>query len=517
MTFVWVKFIICTLVIFFAGRKVAKYGDIIADKSGLGGLWIGLLLVAIATSLPEIFTGVGSIIFLGDPNLTTGNLFGANSYNLLNFVILDFLNKEGPLLSVMSAGQLLIAWLTLIPLGIAIVGIILSNIFSIPSIVNISIFSILIFISYLFIIRKIFVFEKGHPKKDDQSEKHKDITLKKAFLFFGISALGIIFAGIWLAYIGDDLAGALNLNSSFIGSLFLGFTTTLPEIVVSFAAMRLGARELAVANMLGSNLFNMTIIFINDLLYRKAPIFVSLHLNHIFTGFMVLIMTLVVIFAMISRPKKKAILNFSWYAIILVVVFLIGAYVNFAGAQSQDIDGLVIDDFEGEISPVTVDYGAGGGSAIKVSASKDIKYHGQQAIKLDYDSVSGGYMWVARGYKLDVKGADRWLKRPEEIVWSDYSSLSFYMYGSNSGSSIAVDIADSDFELFRFMVKDDFQGWKQIVCPFDKFFSRGDWQPDKAETNAELDFPINSYRFEPRSITKGLIYIDYVHLIRDER
>jgi len=355
MIAIWLKFIICTLLIFFAGRKVAKYGDIIADKSGLGGLWVGLLLVAIATSLPEIFTGVGSIIFVENPNLTCGNLFGANSYNILNIAILDFLNKEGPLLSMMSAGQLLTAWLTLIPLGIAILGIFLSNVFSIPSIAHISIFSILILFSYLFIIRKIFIFEKNQTKSKDQSDKHEYITLKKAFLFYCVSAFVIIFAGIWLAYIGDNLAKMMNLNSSFVGSLFLGFTTTLPEIVVSFAAMRLGAREMAVANMLGSNLFNITIIFINDLLYLKAPIFASLNLNHIFTGFMVMVMTFVIIFALISKPKKKTKLNLSWYAIILIVVFLFGAYVNFSTAESSNI--LVIDDFEGEISPKTIDYG----------------------------------------------------------------------------------------------------------------------------------------------------------------
>ncbi|MFC1709707.1 carbohydrate binding domain-containing protein, partial [Candidatus Omnitrophota bacterium] len=280
-------------------------------------------------------------------------------------------------------------------------------------------------------------------------------------------------------------------------------------------AMRLGAKEMAVANMLGSNLFNMTIIFLNDLLYRQAPIFTVLHLNHVFTCFMVLMMTFVVIFAMKVRPKKKTRLNLSWPAIVLVVVFLVGAYVNFSTAETADV--LVIDDFEGEISLATVDYGAGGGSVIQVSASKGIKYHGQQAVKLDYDSVSGGYMWVARGFKLEVKGADRWLRRPEEIDWPGYSALSFYMFGSNSGASIAVDITDSGFELFRFMIKDNFQGWKQIICPFDKFFARGDWQPDKAKTNAQLDFPINSFQFEPRSIVKGIIYIDYVHLIGKEQ
>ncbi|MBL7130129.1 MAG: hypothetical protein ISS45_01780 [Candidatus Omnitrophica bacterium] len=513
MFFAWIKFIICTLLILLAGRKIAKCGDIIAEKTGLGGLWVGLLLLAIATSLPEIFTGVGSIIFVKDPNLTCGNLFGANSYNLLNIAILDFLNKEGPLLSVMSIGQLLTSWLTLIPLVIAGLGIFLSNIFSIPSIANISIFSILILISYLFVTRKIFVFEKKQQKTDKAPDKYQNITLKNAILFYCISAFVIILAGIWLAYIGDDLAKILKLNSSFVGSLFLGFTTTLPEIVVSVAALRLGAKEMAVANMLGSNLFNITIIFINDLLYRKAPIFASLYLNHILTCFMVFIMTFVVICAMIFKPKKKTKINLSWYAVILVIIFIMGTYINFATSESKTI---VIDDFEGEISSATVDYGVGGGSQIQVTSSKDIKYYGEQAIKLKYELVSGGYMWLARGYGLDVQGAARWLKKPEEIDWPKYYALSFYMYGENSGASIAVDIIDAGFEYFRFMVKDDFVGWKKIICPFDKFFARGDWQPAKAQTNAELDFPINSFQFELRTITEGTLYFDYVHLIKKD-
>lgn len=88
MIFVWLKFIICAALILFAGKRVAKYADIISEKTGLGGLWIGVVLVAVATSLPEIFTGVGSIIFIDAPNLTLGNLFGANTYNLLKWIFL---------------------------------------------------------------------------------------------------------------------------------------------------------------------------------------------------------------------------------------------------------------------------------------------------------------------------------------------------------------------------------------------------------------------------------------------
>lgn len=336
MFFVGIKFIICSILIFLSGKRVAKYGDVIAEKTGLGGLWIGVMLVAITTSLPEIFTGVGSIVFVDAPDLTIGNLFGANTYNLLNIVVLDFLHKGGPLLSAVSLGQLLTAGLSLIPLLVAAAGIFLSSRLPAFSFAQISVYSILILVLYLISARIIFKFEKGQQQilKELQEEtkevfKYEQITLKKAWIFFGLSAAVIVVAGIWLAYIGKELALGLNWSENFVGSLFISFATTLPEITVSLAALRLGAKEMAVANMLGSNLFNMTIIFINDLFYRKGPIFKAVSENHVFTAFIVIFMTVIVIISLILKPKRKTALGLSGYSLALIAIFILGAYVNF--------------------------------------------------------------------------------------------------------------------------------------------------------------------------------------------
>jgi len=336
MLLILLKFAICVAVIFFSGKRVARYGDIIAEKTGLGGLWIGVILVAIATSLPEIFTGVGSTVFVNAPDLTVGNLFGANAYNLLNISLLDFLNKGSPLLSSVSIGQLLTAGLSLIPLLIACIGIFLSIRLPQLSFMNISLYSILILIAYLVAIRAIFRFERSRQqilrelkKEEEILLKYNNISLKKACILYGVFAIMIAGAGIWLAYIGEELAKALSLGQNFVGSLFLGFATTLPEITVSVAALRIGAKELAVANMLGSNLFNMPVIFINDALYRKAPIFQFLSQQHIFTGFIVALMTIIVGTGLILKPKKKTKLGLSNYAIALITVFILGTYLNF--------------------------------------------------------------------------------------------------------------------------------------------------------------------------------------------
>ena len=187
--------------------------------------------------------------------------------------------------------------------------------------------------------------------------------------------------------------------------------------------------------------------------------------------------------------------------------------IDFSFADSQ---GLLIDDFEGAISggpDGTVDFGAGNGSSIEVIAATDIKYSGSQSVKVTYNAVSGGYMWIARGFGLDAKNSG-WLVKPENIKWSEYNAIAFYMYGNESKTKIAFDIKDNGNELWRFMLEDNFKGWKRIVCSFNDFFARGDWQPNNADKNSTLDFPIKSFQFEPLPQAKGILYFDDAELIR---
>ena len=184
-------------------------------------------------------------------------------------------------------------------------------------------------------------------------------------------------------------------------------------------------------------------------------------------------------------------------------------------SSSAEEKGLLIEDFEGTISGGengTVDFGAGNGSSVEVTADTNIKNSGAQSLKIAYDAVSGGYIWIAKGFGLDVKNS-AWLLAPESIDWKKYNAISFYIYGSGSKTKIAFDIKDSGNEMWRFIITDDFKGWKQIICPFNEFFARGDWQPQTADKNAVLDFPVKSFQFEPLAEAKGALYIDTVELI----
>ena len=195
---------------------------------------------------------------------------------------------------------------------------------------------------------------------------------------------------------------------------------------------------------------------------------------------------------------------------VLIAVFLFFG-LSCGWAESK----VLLDDFEGLISggpQGTVDFGSGNGSSLEVTGDTSIKHSGQQSIKVNFDAVSGGYMYIARGFGLDAENT-AWLVKPEDINWAKVAAISFWMYGSNSQTNIAIDIKDNGNEMWRFITIDDKTGWKEVVCPLVEFFPRGDWQPDSADRNGELDFPIRSYQFEPLPVAKGTLYFDQVMLV----
>ncbi len=331
MVWVWVKFILCILIIFFSGRAIARYGDIIARKSGLGGVWIGVVLLALVTSLPELFTGISAVTLVGAPDLTIGNLFGANSFNLLNLALLDIAYHNGSLLSAVSPTHRLTGWLSMVLVVVAAVSIFISSRFSALGIGWIGWYTPIIILLYLVFMWKILRSEQRQPSpqaSDQRAEPdYGEIPLRRVCLYFAIAAAFIIGAGTWLAIIGDEIAAITGWGQSFVGSLLLGFTTTLPEITVSFAAMRMGAVDMAVANMIGSNLFNMTVIPIDDLLYLQGPILASVSESHLTTALVVILMTGIFIAGLHFRPKRF--LRLSWCNLALIALFLLGAYFSY--------------------------------------------------------------------------------------------------------------------------------------------------------------------------------------------
>jgi cation:H+ antiporter len=327
---VWLKLVICILIIFFSGQKVARYGDAIASRTGVGQVWMGVIAIAVITSLPELFTGISAVTLVNSPDLAVGDLIGANAFNMMNLALLDIFHHNGSILAAVSRAHRLTGLFSLILVFIVAAGILISIHVSSVSLGWIGWYTPLIILVYLLAVRQIFYYEKAHPGPPDLTPDNIPHSLKRIGVYFGVAAMFIIGAGIWLATIGDEIAAATGWGQSFVGTLFLAFTTTLPEITVSFTAIRIGASDMAVANMIGSNLFNMAILPVIDLIYSKNPILSVVSEGHLATTAAVIVMTLLFLIGLHFVPARR--FRVSWWNISLITIFLVSAYFSFIKA-----------------------------------------------------------------------------------------------------------------------------------------------------------------------------------------
>jgi len=334
MFLVWFKFLFCALIVVVSGTKLTRYGDAIAEKTGLTRAWVGLLLLATITSMPELISGISAAAIAEAPDLSLGIVLGSNLFNLLIIAILDILYRPEPLLSKVSKRQILPAGLSIIIIALAGLGIFLSIKVNKLGIGWISGFSLLLLLFYLFSLRIIFRSEQRHQvavsAAEPQSLRYKSMSSKRTYLNFALAAIVIIGSAIWLANIGDEIARVTGWGESFVGSLFLAIVTSMPEMVVCTAALRLGAIDMAVADLIGSNLFNTGIIIIaSDIFYWPGPLPSLVSINQVFTALIAILMTLILLIGILLRSRRKALFLLSWESLVLIVLYFIGAYILF--------------------------------------------------------------------------------------------------------------------------------------------------------------------------------------------
>lgn len=151
--------------------------------------------------------------------------------------------------------------------------------------------------------------------------------------FIVVSGLIVLF-GYRLSKYGDVIAEKTGLGRIWVGTIFIALTTTLPEVVVSIAAARIGAIELALANLFGSNMFNVGIIALDDVFYRPGLILEAASINNAITGLFAIVMASLVI-AGLNYPRKRiSRTNLSWETATILVLFIAnGLVLYFLGAE----------------------------------------------------------------------------------------------------------------------------------------------------------------------------------------
>jgi cation:H+ antiporter len=320
--FVWIQFLACTVVIFFCGSRLSHYGDVIAEKTHAGRTWIGVVLMASVTSLPELITGVSSVALYHVPNVAVGDVLGSCMFNLLILAVLDVGRRRDPISSVAQQGQVLTAAFGGVLLGAVSISILSAK--SIPAAGWIGVYSFVFLGLYLVAMRAVYKYEKkriaAYISEVKEEDHYQKISKSQAYLRFALYALPVVAAAVFLPYVAEEIAAITGLGQTFVGSIFIALSTSLPEIVVTQAALKIGSVDLAVGNVLGSNLFNIAILGIDDIFYFKGPILSHTSPSNAITACGALTMTALVTMALTYRSKKKYFL-ISWDSLGIVLAY----------------------------------------------------------------------------------------------------------------------------------------------------------------------------------------------------
>ncbi len=296
LTLLWLQLAAAAGIILVMAHFMASAADVIAEKTGLGRSFVGVVMLASATSLPELGAGVGSIALVGEVDLAAGDAFGSNIFNLLIIGLLDLYWRRGPILASVTLTSALVGVQGILIISVALVAMVFHSSTSVASGWPLSPLTVLMFAIFMGAMFLTYRDERNSERKVENGENYAGRSLPKAFITYLITASIVVGSAVWLASIGEDLAREMGWETSFVGTQFLALSTSLPEIAASFAAVRLGAPELAITNLLGSNLFNMGfVLFVDDLVFTQGVLWASIAEIHIMTAIIAMVMTATVV------------------------------------------------------------------------------------------------------------------------------------------------------------------------------------------------------------------------------
>ncbi len=331
---VWVLFIFVAAVIVFAGSRLSGYADILAIKLKLSRSAMGVLLVSIVTTLPEITTTLSAICKVDAPNMALGNNFGSILFNLSIIAICDCIFRRGGILRHINSRELkpalysltlilLSAFALLLPMPIAIGG------------MRFGAGSLVVIIVFVFFFMRIH--SSGQvstsANKDEKEVVGENVSLRTAIIGFAVCSILIVICGVSLAVIGDNLAKAAGLSSSFVGTLFLAIATSLPELTVGISSVRRGAYDLMLGNIMGANMLNVVVIALADLFYIKDALNVPKNLGwgQVFAAACAILVTGVVISGILKKSQMRASRFIGWRSVVILLVHVVCLIVIFNG------------------------------------------------------------------------------------------------------------------------------------------------------------------------------------------
>ena len=296
MMWVGIYAALAVCVVFFS-IKLANYVDLIDKKTDLSGAFIGGVILAAVTSLPELFTSISAVLFVKQPDLVMGNILGSNLFNMCIFGGAALIAAKSLCKSTIGNSHLKTTVITFVMFAIMLLPVVFKKDYTVA---NISVYSIILLVLYACSIK----FMAG-DSAESEGEDTSDLTLKQIVIRFIIMAVLLVTASIFITFAADHLSEQFNLGKTVGGALFLGVATSLPELTSSIALIRKGNFNACAGNVMGSGVFNFCIISIADILYRGGSVYISNDKSSSYLNIFGLVATAVVGIILIMKQRKK--------------------------------------------------------------------------------------------------------------------------------------------------------------------------------------------------------------------
>jgi len=323
----WIEFIISATLIIYAGIKLTVYADALSDKLQLGKVWVGIVLLGLVTSLPEAITTIVAVTSVGANNLAVGNILGSNNFNPLLIIVMDIVYRKNSVtndIEISKSHNASAAFACLLTL-IVLFEIFFSRIMNIASVGPLTVGSWGIVFIYFIGMRFLSNVNNNHVVVEGKKNTTK-YSLMRINLALAASTLIVVVSAIWLADSANEIARETGLGGTFVGSIFLAFVTSLPEMVVSISAIRLGVLGLAIGNIFGSNMTNIFILSLCDGFNGSESLLANVSGIHLLTGCLSLVLTALLVMG-IHVKNKKTFYGVGWDSILMAVIFIIGTTV----------------------------------------------------------------------------------------------------------------------------------------------------------------------------------------------
>ena len=265
---IYVLYLVVAALVTFMSIKASEYVDMLDKTTSLSGAFLGGILLSAVTSRPELVTSISSTLMLDQPGLCIGNILGSNLFNyaMLSFFILTAVAKFAK--CDLSKIHFIVA-VSVVAMGLLIV----CNKYGFLAfdIGNVSVTSVLIIL--LYVLTVWIMYKMGGTSESEDDGEPVTLSRKQILTRFTIVSVGIVVFSVILTYITDELSVRLNLGKTVAGALFLGVATSLPETASTFTLFKIKNYDIAVGNIVGSCLFNFTILSVADFFYRGGGIY----------------------------------------------------------------------------------------------------------------------------------------------------------------------------------------------------------------------------------------------------